>query len=60
MIPEFILENVFDKLEEGVYYCSTKNRDGWIIYWVEDNETFHTYRCPTDWWDEYDLNMKGD
>lgn len=52
MIPQFILDNVFEVLDEeqGVYYCKTKEHDGYIVYWKSDNETFHTYRYPPDWW----------
>lgn len=51
MIPEFILETVFDRLDDGVYYASTKGQDGWVVYWTADNETFHTYRYPPDWYE---------
>lgn len=50
MIPEFILDNVFTELDDGVYYCSTKDNDGWIVYWMQDDETLHTYRYPPDWY----------
>ncbi len=51
MIPQFILDNVFEKLDDDVYFAKMKNEDsGWVIYWAYDHETFHTYRYPPDWY----------
>ena len=51
MIPQFILDNVFEAVEtEGgiVYFALTKERDGWVVYWPQTNDTLHTYFYPPD------------
>lgn len=50
MIPQFILDNCATKLDDDTYYFSTKGRDGYVVYWVGSNDTFHTYRNPEDWY----------
>ena len=52
MIPQFILDTVFEPVGTDAYFASTKDRDGWVIYWPSDNETFHTYRYPPDWYEQ--------
>lgn len=55
MIPQFVLDNVFthipgDDTREEVYYAKTREEDGWVLYWPEGGDTFHTYRDPADWY----------
>lgn len=52
MIPQFILDTcaIHIMTSSGdAYYFSTVDRDGWVMYWPEHDETFHTYRDPADW-----------
>jgi hypothetical protein len=51
-MPQFILDTCATAVETEsgtVYFFSTVDRDGWVVYWPQDGETLHTYRNPQDW-----------
>jgi hypothetical protein len=53
MIPQFILDMMFERVSiEGgdAYWGHTFDpADGYIVYWPDVKEVFHTYRYPPDW-----------
>lgn len=53
MIPQYVLDMMFEKviLEDGApaYWGHTFDRSGYVVYWPDVKEVFHTYRYPPDW-----------
>ena len=50
-MPEFILQNCATKVirdGEVAYVFSTRDKDGWVLYWPVDGEILHIYRHPLD------------
>jgi hypothetical protein len=53
MVPEFVLNNVFNKIEtpNSIVYWRECNEEGegYVIYYPQNGSYHHTYRYPPNW-----------